>query len=606
VSASLSGFVEALGWALVQFVWQGAAIGGGTALLLLLLRHARPQSRYLVACAALFLCPVLTLSDVYRYSTLQGSSPDLLNPFEAPRQAFDLALVPMTRQHVLAWIVAVWVVGVAGMTVRLAGGLRWIRRIGGPDQSWVDAKWQARASKLASDFGIRRFVSVRVAADFLGPLTVGLRRPLIILPAALLTRMPPDLIEALLAHELAHIKRFDYLVNLIQSVIETVLFYHPVVWWLSRRIRVDREWIADDLAAGLIGEPRRLALALECLSHLQPDRDESMLTAHHAAGGGLLDRIKRLVKPEARPSNRKPLIPAVSLGIAMLVVMANGHVLGSWASLRNANVPATARDARLSADDDREASAASMESMHVLVLDDRSGRILLQKHADNVVPIASLTKLMTAMVVLDAGPDMNRLVKIVQADADATGTGRSALPVGASLPLREVMRLALTASDNRAAYALARSYPGGIHAFEAAARAKIEALNLNHTTLTEPTGLSARNTSTALDLAVLANAASQYPEISRYTTDAQGAVEVDGHRLNYRNTNPLVGQTGWNIMLSKTGFTEEAGRCMIMRLHSAGKSITMVLLDAHGASLPTRDATDIRQMLLAGLPDRKT
>ncbi len=196
---------------------------------------------------------------------------------------------------------------------------------------------------------------------------------------------------------------------------------------------------------------------------------------------------------------------------------------------------------------------------------------------------------------------MNRTVRIDEADADSLAQRRAGLPVGTRLPLREVMQLALMSSDNRAAYALAKRYPGGLPAFEAAVHVKIAALGLSHTTLDEPTGLSPHNTSTALDLATLANAAARYPEITRYTTNASDVVTIKGRPVEYRNTNPFVGQEGWDIKLSKTGFTDEAGRCLIMRVNSGGKVITMVLLNAPRKTTPMHDAIKIRQQLLASV-----
>jgi D-alanyl-D-alanine endopeptidase (penicillin-binding protein 7) len=206
---------------------------------------------------------------------------------------------------------------------------------------------------------------------------------------------------------------------------------------------------------------------------------------------------------------------------------------------------------------------------------------------------------MTAMVVLDARPDMNRTIRIEASDAEALRPSRTGLPVGASLPLHAVLQLALMSSNNSAAYALAHDYPGGLPAFQSAMRAKIAALGLKHTTIEEPSGLSPLNTSTASDVSVMVNAAARYPAIARATTAPHSVVPIDGKLVEYQNTNPLVGQQGWDIALSKTGYTDAAGRCLIMRLRSVRDSVTMVFLDAGPAALPARDAINVRRLLLA-------
>jgi D-alanyl-D-alanine endopeptidase (penicillin-binding protein 7) len=240
-----------------------------------------------------------------------------------------------------------------------------------------------------------------------------------------------------------------------------------------------------------------------------------------------------------------------------------------------------------------------LESNHVVVIDDNSGEVLFQKRPDDIVPIASLTKLMMAMVVLDARPDMNRTIRVDASDAQALRPDRTGLPVGTSLSLRVMLQLALMSSNNSAAYALAHDYPGGFPKFQAAMRAKIAALGLKHTTIDEPTGLSPLNTSTASDISVMVNAAARYPAIARATTDSRSIVPIDGKLVEYQNTNPLVGQKGWDIALSKTGFTDAAGHCLIMRLRSLRDNVTMVFLDAGPDALPGRDAINIRRLLLA-------
>lgn len=245
------------------------------------------------------------------------------------------------------------------------------------------------------------------------------------------------------------------------------------------------------------------------------------------------------------------------------------------------------------------ASAAPLLSKHVLVVEEGSGQVLYQKNADATVPIASLTKLMTAMVVLDANPDMDESISIENPELATRMHSHSRLPLGTTLPRRTVLQLALMASDNRAAESLARAYPGGMDAFLAAVAAKEQALGMLHTHIEEPTGLSPNNRSTAADLVRMAQAAAQYPEIARITTDSGDVVDVNGRPLEYHNTNRLVGRKGWedSILLSKTGTTNAAGRCLLMRVQAAGRTITLVLLNAKAGAARFLDAMKIRSFV---------
>jgi D-alanyl-D-alanine endopeptidase (penicillin-binding protein 7) len=243
------------------------------------------------------------------------------------------------------------------------------------------------------------------------------------------------------------------------------------------------------------------------------------------------------------------------------------------------------------------AYALPFGSQSALVVDENSGEVILEKNSDTVVPIASLTKLMTAMVVLDAKQDMDEPINIDEQDIDTIKHSTSRVPVGASIPRKDVLQLALMSSDNRAAAALARTYPGGREAFEAAVQTKVESLGMTHTSIEEPTGLSYRNTSTAADLVKMASAASQYPDITRITTDSRDLISIKGRKVEYHNTNGFVGKKGWDILLSKTGYTTEAGRCIIMKIKAAGKNVIMVLLNAGANSTRARDAMKIRQFV---------
>lgn len=248
------------------------------------------------------------------------------------------------------------------------------------------------------------------------------------------------------------------------------------------------------------------------------------------------------------------------------------------------------------------ASDVRVRSAHAIVVDEASGEVLLTKNADATAPIASLTKLMTAMVVLDAKQDAAEELRIEESDADRLKFTRGGVPIGAVVSRGDLMELALLASDNRAASALARHYPGGLVAFNKAMQHKIQTLQLQHTWIEEPTGLSPSNVSSAQDMARVLRAAAGYGEISRITSQTRQTVTVNGEARRVNNTNRLVGEPGWDILASKTGYTKEAGRCLSLRLHAAGRTVLVVLMGAAGATQRALDATNIRRWLSGAAP----
>jgi D-alanyl-D-alanine carboxypeptidase/D-alanyl-D-alanine endopeptidase (penicillin-binding protein 7) len=243
------------------------------------------------------------------------------------------------------------------------------------------------------------------------------------------------------------------------------------------------------------------------------------------------------------------------------------------------------------------ATALPFASRYALVIEEGSGKVRLSKNADVEVPIASLTKLMTAMVVLDAQPDLDEAITIEDPVTLTSARSKTRLTDGGMLPRRTVLELALMSSDNHAAVSLAYAYPGGIDAFMAAVDAKVSALEMTRTHIEEPTGLSNLNRSTAIDLAKMAAAAANYPEIVRITTSTGQTVDVDGRSIEYHNSNALVGQVGWDILLSKTGTTTPARRCLIMRINAGGQTIIVVLLKATNLASRTIDALNVRRFL---------
>ncbi len=241
----------------------------------------------------------------------------------------------------------------------------------------------------------------------------------------------------------------------------------------------------------------------------------------------------------------------------------------------------------------------NLQSTAALVLDAKTGQTLFAKNADTVHPIASITKLMTAMVVLDAKLPLEEAVQITNDDLDTIKGTRSRLPVGAHFRRDDLIRIALVASDNRAAAALGRSYPGGTHAFVGAMNAKAKLMGLTATHFVDASGLDPENVSSPTDLGRLVSEASSYPIIREYsTTPALDVTLPDtGRKVAYVNTNALVRAGTWDIGLSKTGYISESGKCLVMHAMIANTPIVIVLLDSWGRLTRIGDANRIRKWL---------
>jgi D-alanyl-D-alanine endopeptidase (penicillin-binding protein 7) len=245
-----------------------------------------------------------------------------------------------------------------------------------------------------------------------------------------------------------------------------------------------------------------------------------------------------------------------------------------------------------------DSAAPEIKSSSALVVTQDGRRVLYAKNEAAVVPIASITKLMTALVVLEAGLPLEEPIAISAADIDDVKHTRSRLRVGSVLARGELLRIALMASENRAAAALARAYPGGAPAFVAAMNRKAAELGMFHTRFVDSTGLSSGNVSTARDLARLADAAHRHPLVSQYSTEASHTVELgNGARLSYANSNSLVSNAGWEIGLSKTGYISEAGRCLVLQAKISATPVIIVLLDSWGRLTRIGDANRIRRWL---------
>lgn len=238
-----------------------------------------------------------------------------------------------------------------------------------------------------------------------------------------------------------------------------------------------------------------------------------------------------------------------------------------------------------------------LRSSVAYVLDPETHEVLFSKNEQVVLPIASLTKLMTALVINDQDLDMNEVITITKDDVDRLKNSRSRLRVGSKLTRKQLLHLALMSSENRAAHALGRTYPGGLDRFVENMNAKAALLGMTSSTFVEPTGLSSDNKSNARDLARLVSVAATRPLLRELSTDEDATVKAGRQRLAYHNTNALVRSDRWDIALQKTGYIKEAGRCLVMKAQLAERSVIMVFLDSVGKNSRLGDANRVRHWL---------
>jgi D-alanyl-D-alanine endopeptidase (penicillin-binding protein 7) len=243
-----------------------------------------------------------------------------------------------------------------------------------------------------------------------------------------------------------------------------------------------------------------------------------------------------------------------------------------------------------------------LKSSVALVMDQDTNEVLFSKNPNAVLPIASITKLMTAMVVTEAQLPLGEMLTVTQDDVDTEKGSRSRLRVGTQLTREEMLHLALMASENRAAHALGRHYPGGLDAFVSAMNAKAALLGMADTHYVEPTGLSSRNQSSARDLATLVKAAYEVEIIRTLSTSPEYAVAVGRRTMQFHNTNGLVRNASWDIGLQKTGYISEAGRCLVMQAKLAGRQLIMVFLDSAGKYSRIGDAERVRRWVTEFAP----
>ena len=242
----------------------------------------------------------------------------------------------------------------------------------------------------------------------------------------------------------------------------------------------------------------------------------------------------------------------------------------------------------------RASSDPRLRSSAVLVVDKSDASVIYSKRANVAAPIASITKLMTALVVLDGKQPMDQMLTIAREDCSLHKGAASRLAVGTELSRRDLLHLALMSSENRAAHALGRNYPGGTVAFVQAMNIKARALGMTHAHFVDPSGLSEENVASPEDLVKLVTAASQRGTIREFSTDRGYTVKVGRRIMEYRNTNSLVSNPNWTIHVQKTGFINEAGRCLVMQAVIDGRTVVMVLLDSTGKYTRTADAQRLR------------
>ena len=242
-----------------------------------------------------------------------------------------------------------------------------------------------------------------------------------------------------------------------------------------------------------------------------------------------------------------------------------------------------------------------VRSSSVIVLDAVDSSVLYAKQAQSPLPIASITKLMTALVVLDAGQPMDEMIELTTADRRLERSSASRLAIGSKISRGDLLHLALMSSENRAAHAVARAYPGGLPACIKAMNAKARALGMKTARFTDPTGLSSGNVSSASDLAKLVAAAAADPTIRTYSTSTSHTVAVGRQLLEFRNTNSLVNKADWAVMVQKTGYTSDAGQCLVMKTVIRERPVLIVLLNSFGKYTRVADVRRIRKWMEAGI-----
>jgi beta-lactamase regulating signal transducer with metallopeptidase domain len=312
--------IRPLGWTLVHTVWQVAALSALLGLVLGAMRRLRPQARYGVALCALGLCLVAPFM-TFAYLSVQGVSstrPAMSQAVIRTASSMTPGTVSERIEACFPLVVSLWLIGLAFMCLRLAGGLVFLQRLRRNAEA-MGQEWQERLNVIAARMGIKRHVPLVISSRVDAPAVVGVAKAVILFPLGVLCRLSPNQVEALLIHELAHVRRYDYLVNLLQSFLEAAMFYHPGVWWISSVLRQEREHCCDDIAVEFLGDRFGYARALV---HLEELRVLTPQLALNANGGSLMHRISRIVMPSPRPERpSRALVPAAA-AIALVLPLA--------------------------------------------------------------------------------------------------------------------------------------------------------------------------------------------------------------------------------------------------------------------------------------------
>lgn len=362
-SAQMQPLITAAGWALLHFVWQGALVAALLAGVMSLLHHRTANLRYLATCGALALMlalPIATTAWIFQSPVETAAGRTTLSVGEASSPALiggeqELRGDPWTSlwqrqairvlEGIMPWLISLWLVGVVLCSLRLVGGWVWVLRLTRREARPVSIPWQMKALSLAVKLCVTRPVRLIESALVQVPTAIGWLRPVILLPASALTGLTPNQLEAILAHELAHIRRHDYLINLLQRIIETLLFYHPAVWWVSRQVRIEREHCCDDLAVAVCGDALVYARALAEMEGLRA----APQLAVAASGGLLIARIRRLLGV-AESDGGSGTLPAcavvLSIVLTVIALISSRPVAHSATSQRESQIEAPRQPSR--------------------------------------------------------------------------------------------------------------------------------------------------------------------------------------------------------------------------------------------------------------------
>ncbi len=393
----MTSLVDTLGWTLLHFLWQGCIVGALLWLGLFLSRRSEARVRYAICCGtlvALALCPIGTSLALQRSRVESLPSPVVARRSGQASRVVILAVLPpkqptvAERMHQMMPVMVVcWLCGVLVLSVRMAGGLWVVERLRRRWSRAAPQEWQDRLNALQESLGISQRVQLLISDRIAVPIAMGVFRAVVILPSSLLMGFPIDQVECLLLHELAHVRRFDYLLNLVQSCLETVLFYHPVVWWVSHTIRIEREHCCDEIVISATGNSKLYARAL---THLEQQLHQIPQFSMSANGGHLMNRVARILSKKQNPKNSTALWPSIFLLTAVAIGLAE------TVHAQTTNKKTQAKVHRHSAIAHRTPGSSKPISAKVTPLNARQATVALPKPAwPRIVRLPALTSKLT-------------------------------------------------------------------------------------------------------------------------------------------------------------------------------------------------------------------